>query len=267
MWKSSELLISLSTSDMEPKETGSGRKILSPCTISTILAGAIITLLAVIVLCGCGSSQPTRRTQLQLTRGDSLARSGDFLARATVVRRGDQIRLRSPEYPEIDTTITVTEEGTISLRLGGTVAVIGLTKADLITTLVAKISPFVRTKFSLIVDVFNPASQNVTVLGSVDRQGNFPMLAGSSILQALAAAGGASPDADLHHIKIFRRGDPAYPIEIDLAEYLASGEINAIPTLSPGDMVYVPKEENFVRELSAYLRDAIFLFSVFTIAR
>ena len=220
-----------------------------------------------IILSGCGSSQLTRIVQPTFTTTDTLTREAGFLARAGLVQRGDQIKLRSPEYPEIDTTITVSDEGTIALRLGGTIPVLGLTRANLIATLSSTISPFVRTKFNLFVDVFNPASQNVTVLGSVAHQGNFPIVAGSSILQALAAAGGASQDADLHHIKIFRRGDPAFPIVVDLTEYLSGDEISAILIIRPGDMVYVPKEENFVRELSSYLRDVIFLFSVFTIAR
>lgn len=251
---------------MEPSERYGMKKALRRILLP-IQAVAMTGVVAAIFLCGCGSSRLTMTSQQRLTKVDSLGRLGESLASTEVVRRGDQLKLRSLEYPELDTTITVSEDGTISLRLGGTVGVLGLTKAELATTLVGKISPFVRTQFHLFVDIINPAAQNVTVLGSVDRQGNFPIVPGSSLLQALAAAGGANQDADFRHIKIFRRGDPAYPIEIDLTECLSSGEINSIPTISPGDMVFVPKAENFVREISSYLRDVIFLFSVFTIAR
>jgi protein involved in polysaccharide export with SLBB domain len=217
-------------------------------------------IIMVLSLTGCGTTRPYRLYQQHVSRADSLARTN-------VVIRGDQLKIHSFEYPEIDTTITVGDEGTISLRLGGTIPVLGLTKPELTRTIIEKVTPFVRTKFQLVVDIINPLSQNVTVLGSVDRQGNYPIVSGSSILQALATAGGPTQEADFRHIKIFRRGDPAYPIEIDLTGMLSSGDINSLPSINPGDMVFVPKEENFVRDLSAYLRDVIFLFSVFTIAR
>jgi protein involved in polysaccharide export with SLBB domain len=231
-------------------------KSLAPASNAILL----VYFVASFSIIGCGTSQPYRLYQQHLNRADSLSRS-------SVVVRGDQIKIRSIEYPEIDTTITVGEEGSISLRLGGTIPVLGLTKSELTRTIIEKVTPLVRTRFQLIVDVINPLSQNVTVLGSVEHQGNYPIISGSSILQALATAGGANQEADFRHIKIYRRGDPAYPIEIDLTEVLSSGDINQLPTINPGDMVYVPKEENFVRDLSAYLRDVIFLFSVFTIAR
>ena len=81
----------------------------------------------------------------------------------------------------------------------------------------------------------------------------------------LTIAGGTTTDSDLHHIKILRGGLNYPPIEVDLASFIENGNLDAIPIIRPGDTVYVPKKENVVRDLSDFVRDAIFIFSFFRV--
>ena len=56
-------------------------------------------------------------------------------------------------------------------------------------------------------------------------------------------------------------------IEVDLTQYLDSGNIRGIPVVRPGDIVYVPRRENFIRELSGLLTDAFVLFGIFQLVK
>ena len=220
-----------------------------------------------VMLLGCTASQPLSTSTQKLAYASIPGQGRDTSFRSIVVRNGDQIKLRSLEYPEIDTTVTVNDEGTVSLRVLGTFQVTGRTKSELQTLLTERIARYVRTKFNLSIQIVNATLQNVSILGAVARQGNLPAQSEASLLHFLAAAGGPTEDADLRSLKIYRYEDSDFPIEIDLAHILENGEINKLPMVSPGDLVYVPKQENFVREISGYLRDAVYLFTVFTIVR
>ena len=52
-------------------------------------------------------------------------------------------------------------------------------------------------------------------------------------------------------------------IEIDLARHLERGDIDNIPKVKSGDTVFIPTEENVVRDLSDFLRDVLLLFGFF----
>ena len=41
------------------------------------------------------------------------------------------------------------------------------------------------------------------------------------------------------------------------------GTLESIPIVRPGDIIYVPRNENVIRELSVFMRDVIFIFGFF----
>ncbi|RCK77752.1 MAG: Capsule polysaccharide export protein [Ignavibacteriae bacterium] len=182
-----------------------------------------------------------------------------------VIRVGDKINLVVWGYPEFNAQVQVKENGFISLPLIGELLTAGLTKQQFMENLKEKLSVYITGEIKLNLDITSIMVQRVTVLGAVNRQDNYPINSEVSLIEVLSSAGGVTMDADLRRVKIIRNGLRAKPIEVDLIENIEKGDISNIPIVKPGDMVYVPKKHNIIRELSEFFRDAIFLLSLFRV--
>jgi protein involved in polysaccharide export with SLBB domain len=70
--------------------------------------------------------------------------------------------------------------------------------------------------------VISPTQINVNVLGKVNKQGRFMLASGSTVLDALASAGGASDLADLARVKLIHRttGEKPAVSEINVKKIL-----------------------------------------------
>lgn len=233
-----------------------------PVRRSLYLLGTL--LLSLILLDGCGSSREAQ-VQARLSSPDSLAVGNDSQSEGYVIKPGDQVRIIVQGYPELDTTLVVAANGSIKHRLIGDIHAAGLTQSELMNELRPRFSQFIRSDAAISLSVLNPTIQSVAVLGAVRNQGNYPVTSKMTILQVLAAAGGSTEDSDLSHVKIFRGGDYTHPIEVDIGGFIASRETKSLPLVGGGDIVFVPKMENFIRDMSNFLRDTLFLFSVFTL--
>lgn len=228
----------------------------------------MLLVISVSIYSGCSSDQILRDSVAIIPKTDSTVQQNAKAQSPTYVfRSGDQMRITIRGYSEFDTTIVVTEEGTISMRLIGELSVKGITREQLIKNIKSKLSVYIKTVVDPTVVLLNAAEQKVAVLGTVGRQDSYSIPNDVTILQILAMAGGATVDADLQHIKLFRNGDAGNVEEIDITKYISNGSIREMPMVKPGDIVYVPREENIIRELSSFFRDTIFLFTLFTISK
>jgi len=168
-------------------------------------------------------------------------------------------------YPEYNATGNVKEGGSIAVPLIGELPAAGLTKEQFSDRLRQKLAEYIQGEVKLTVTVSSGVAQKVAVLGAVSRQETYAILNDVSILEILSTAGGTTPESDLRHIKILRRGATREPVEVDLTSYIENGNIEALPLIRPGDTVFVPKKGNVVRELSDFMRDAIFIFGFFRV--
>lgn len=233
-----------------------------------LIVPALMTLVILSGLCGCSQDQLTREG-LEVISHTNGSGSDNPQSVQYIIKSRDQMRISIREYPEYDTTVAVTESGTIQVRLIGEIPAVGLTKAQLMKDMESKFSAFIRDKLTFSITVTNKEIQNVTVIGAVARQGVYPAPPNGSLLEAIALAGGPMSDSDLRNVKIFQSGNLSKPIEVDLMVTLnVSGAVDQqLPLVGPGDTVYIPKMENFVREFSQFLRDALFSFSIVNLFR
>jgi len=235
-------------------------------TFSTRMSFLAVECLIVAAMAGCASNQSVRESIEVMTRS-GLAGDNPELS-SYIIKLKDQIRITLPEYHEFDTTATVGESGTIKLKLIGEIPALGLTKAQLAKNLVTRYSVYTKDAISVVLFIANKQIETITVLGNVGRQGVFPAPPDGSLLTIIATAGGPAQDSDLRHVKIFHRNDLIHPVEVDLTLTLnVEGTESTLPTAGPGDTIYVPKEENVLRDLSNFFRDTFFLFSLLTIIR
>lgn len=183
-----------------------------------------------------------------------------------VIRPGDEIEILVWEQPSFNTLTTVSRLGTIAVPLVGELMVAGLTQDELKRDLEGKLAEFIKGEINLTISIRNTDILIVSVLGKVARPDNYPVVDQTSIFRIISTAGGLTEDANLKKVKLYRQTGPEDYVTLDLLEYLESGQMNSPAILvRPGDIVYVPRKENAVRDMSEFLRDVIILFGIFRV--
>ena len=198
---------------------------------------------------------------------EEQAVSAEITAGSTYkIRPGDEIEILVWEQPSFNTLTSVSRMGTIAIPLVGEILVTGLTQDELKRSLEPKLMEYIRGDINLTVLIRNTDTMIVSIIGMVTRPDNYSVADQTSIFRLLATAGGHTELADLSKVKIYKHASPEDFVKVNLIEYLESGQLNSSPLIvRPGDIVYVPKKENVVREMSEFLRDVVVLFGIFRV--
>jgi polysaccharide export outer membrane protein len=154
---------------------------------------------------------------------------------------GDLLHLKVLEAPELEQSARVTDAGTLTLILGGSVQVAGLAppEAALAIARVLVEHHYVLTPH-VSVTLEQTATQNVTIMGQVRSPGSYPIGTPRPILDVLALAGGLTDLAD-RKVTIERHATK------ERVEFVVSNSAKAALDASiavlPGDTVIVPKAD------------------------
>ncbi len=234
----------------------------------------IITSLATIAGCAADSSVTNSsfnkynedfKTALQKSNVGSLTSTkSDSLSKQGAIKPGDQIQITVWGYPEFNTTTTVKDYGSITIPLVGDIMAAGLSESEFTNSVKERLSKYVKGEPRVTISHVE-LNKRISVMGAVTKQDNYPAIAEVSLVEIIAAAGGPAPNADLRNVKIFRKGKRNDVIEVDLTRQLQTGDLADIPKVNPGDVVFVPVEDNVMRDLSDYARDVFLLFGFFRI--
>jgi polysaccharide biosynthesis/export protein len=154
---------------------------------------------------------------------------------------GDVLEITLAPQHELDRTVTVQPDGKISFPFVGLYRAAGLTAADLAENLRRQldrdlVSPHVTVSLK---ELHNRAVPRVSVLGAVRTPGVFDIRESTTLAEALAAAGGPLPMADLRRVMITRADQTV--MTADLAETGKSGRLEGNIALVTGDIVVVPE--------------------------
>lgn len=159
---------------------------------------------------------------------------------------GDVVKISVYNNPDLSLEARIGETGTISYPLLGEVSVQGLTPAAAskkISDLLQK-GGFIRNaQVSMIVTVMQ--SQQVSVLGQINRPGRYPVDGTRSITDILALAGGVSADAGDAITLIRNRNGESRKEIIDLIDMVRSGGTMGNVEILPGDVIYVERAPRF----------------------
>jgi len=135
------------------------------------------------------------------------------------------------EY-EVDLT------GKISMPLIGEVSAIDLTTAELDQRLTAKLGEKYLENPDISVGIKSSTRRSVTVDGSVDKSGTFAINGPTTLIQAIAGAGGISEDGNPRRVAIFRQiGGQRQAAAFDLTS-IRRGEAPDPPVYA-GDIIVV----------------------------
>ncbi len=151
----------------------------------------------------------------------------------------DLLEIKVFEQPELNQTVRVSEDGSITFSLLGKVEVAGLTAQELEQKLVALLEEnLLQTAH---VTVFIQEYQRVAVMGAVATPGMYEMAGRTTLLQILSQAGGLTPEA-MYEAYVFREngdGERA-KLTIDLNELIHNGNQNLNIPLQTKDQVVIP---------------------------
>jgi polysaccharide export outer membrane protein len=153
---------------------------------------------------------------------------------------GNQLHIQVFDTPEMDQHPKVTDAGEIPLLFIGNIKVGGMTPAAAAHAIEDTLKAqhyMLRPQVSVTVEQYS--TEQVSVLGQVNKPGSFQIFTPTSILNLLSLAGGVTEVAD-RHITIQRQSDPEKTVNYFLSN--RSDEALAKSVLVyPGDTVLVPK--------------------------
>jgi polysaccharide export outer membrane protein len=231
--------------------------------MSKSILAAVLPIVLIVVMAGCGSDNLSKDSITQIIRSGSRPIQAEAKSDDYVIRQGDRIKLEVWGYPEFNAETVVKELGTVTVPTIGEITAAGLTKDQFRQQVIARLSENIQGEVKLSLVVISSIPQKVTIIGAVTRQDNYPLTNEVTLIEALSMAGGTTVESDLRAVKILRGGMSNRPIEVDMTYYVEQGNIESIPIVRPGDTIWVPRTENVMREMSTYFRDVIFLFGFF----
>lgn len=160
------------------------------------------------------------------------------------IGRQDLLEIRVFDLEQLDQTVRVSDDGSISLPLLGTLQVAGLTKGEL-EGLIARLleERYVRNP-QVTIFVKEYESKKVAVSGAVKKPDTYEMLGEKTLLEMISLAGGLDRDLG-REIVIFRPGESGaterIAVDLERLVYAADPALNL--RVEPGDIIYVPTVE------------------------
>jgi polysaccharide biosynthesis/export protein len=163
-------------------------------------------------------------------------------AREYIIGPEDVLDISVWDNEQLTRSVVVRPDGKISLPLLNDVAAAGLTPMQLRDRLAAALQRFIpEPTVSVITSEIN--SKKVTVIGEVNQPGRYELRSRSTVLEALALAGGFTGYASRgRRIMVLRtRGETTYTLGFEFNR-IAQGDLVAQPNfeLEAGDIIIVP---------------------------
>lgn len=167
--------------------------------------------------------------------------------REYVLGAGDIIRVTVFQNPDLTVETRVTESGTLTYPLIGSVSVGGLTLPATEKLIADKLRDggFVL-KPQVNVLLLQIRGNQVAVLGQVNRPGRYPIeIANTRVTDMLATAGGISLNGADMVVLVGTRNDQPYRVEIDVPSLFQPEGIKADIPVQGGDILYVHRAPMF----------------------
>jgi len=172
----------------------------------------------------------------------------------------DTLSVKVFKMPDLSGDYEVDLTGQVSLPLIGNVQAADMTTAQLDQALTAKLGEKYLENPDVSVGIKSSTRRSVTVDGAVIRAGSYPVNGPTTLMQAVAAAGGTGPDANARRVAIFRTiGGKRQAAAFDLTS-IRRGE-SPDPQIYAGDIVVV--DGSSVKALQKQILNSLPVLSIF----
>jgi polysaccharide export outer membrane protein len=215
-----------------------------------LLAGTVFVILlaAGTVATPAQQAKDTAASGQQITNGNTGESPADGQAPALQRRSRYQLRLSDvlalsfPFTPEFDQTVTVQPDGYITLRGAGSIRVEGQTVPEVTEALRTAYVKILREPV-ITVELREFERPYFVVGGEVGRPGKFDLRGETTVVEAVAIAGGLRDSAKHSQVLIFHRVRDGWvkAKKVNVKKLLQEGNLEEATYLQPGDFIYVPK--------------------------
>ena len=172
----------------------------------------------------------------------------------------DTLNVKVFRMPDLTGDYEVDLTGQISLPLIGSVPAADLTTAQLDQSLTTRLGEKYLENPDVSVGIKSSTRRSVTVDGAVNKSGSFPVNGPTTLMQAVAAAGGTGPDANPRRVAVFRQiSGKRQAAAFDLTS-IRRGEAED-PQVYAGDIVVV--DGSSVKALQKQLLNSLPILSIF----
>ena len=157
----------------------------------------------------------------------------------------DLLEITIVELPELNQTVRVSEDGSISLPLIGRVMIDGLTKEEVekrLTALLLEQNYVKNARVTVFIKEYQ--SKRVALIGAVNKPGMYDLVGRMTLLQLISQAAGLTELAS-SELFVLREGKDGSQsrIVIDLDDLLNKGNQTLNIPLQAGDIVNIPTEQ------------------------
>ena len=155
---------------------------------------------------------------------------------------GDVVKASVYGSPDLSVETRVSENGSLTFPLLGDVQVGGLSVQQAekkIGGLLEKGGYLKKAQVNLLIT--NMTSQQVSVLGQVNRPGRYPVDGPRKVLDLLAVAGGVNPEGSDMVTLVRNRNGKTTRETIDVVDMVRKGEVNRDYEVAPGDIIFVER--------------------------
>lgn len=153
---------------------------------------------------------------------------------------GDVLGIEVWRDDSLTRTVVILPDGKISYPLIGELAAAGKSIPQLKKEIGQKLSRYVNSP-TINIEVKQPSSMYIYVLGKVNAPGRFLMTSNINVLQGLSTAGGLNSFAKRNDIKIFRQNNEKTQIfEFEYDDVTDGKNLEQNIQLKRGDVIIVP---------------------------
>jgi len=152
-----------------------------------------------------------------------------------VIGPGDELQIRIWGQVQANLRVVVDRSGQIYIPQVGEIAVAGVRYKDLEQTLRSEVSKVFKN-FNLNANMGRLRSIQVIVVGNARYPGTYTISSLSTLINAIFASGGPTPQGSLRHIQVRREGTTI--TDFDFYDLLVKGDKSKDVRLQPGDVIY-----------------------------
>jgi polysaccharide export outer membrane protein len=168
------------------------------------------------------------------------------------LRPGDTLDIAFRYTPEFNQSVTVQPDGFINLRDLPDMYVAGKTSPELAQSITKAYSPILHDP---VITVYIKDFEKPYFIagGEVGHPGKYELRGDTTVVQAIAIAGGFNEKSKHSQVLLFRRvSDQWTEVKtLDMKQMLKTAVLTEDLHLRPGDLVYVPK--NFISKITRYI--------------
>jgi polysaccharide export outer membrane protein len=172
----------------------------------------------------------------------------------------DTLTIKVFKMPDLSGDFEVDLTGQISVPLIGSVTATDYTTAQLDQAITQKLGAKYLENPDVSVALKSSSTRSVTVDGAVNKAGSFPANGPLTLMQAVAQAGGATAEANIRRVAVFRTiGGKRQAAAFDLAS-IRRGEMED-PAVFAGDIVIV--DGSSIKALQKQILNSLPILSAF----